>query len=86
MGLKDISHAILVDYPVARHTHRPAGSSAKEVIRGFAVIECSSREETVAHARRFLDIHRQILGKSYRADSEVRRLYGPWDAPPPRQG
>jgi hypothetical protein len=61
-------------------------AEAKEVIGGFAVIECSSREEAVAHARRFLDIHRQVLGKSYRAENEVRRLYGPWDAAPPRQG
>ena len=61
-------------------------AEAKEVIGGFAVVECASREEAVAHARRFLDIHRQILGKSYRAENEVRRLYGPWDAAPPRHG
>ena len=60
-------------------------AEAKEVIGGFAIVEAASREEAVAHARRFLDVHRQILGKSYRAENEVRRLYGPWDAAPPRQ-
>ncbi|HZF31161.1 MAG TPA: YciI family protein [Gammaproteobacteria bacterium] len=61
-------------------------AEAKEVIGGFAIVEVASREEAIAHARRFLDIHREILGKSYRAENEVRRLYGPWDAPRPRHG
>src|SRR5262245_29603545 len=55
-------------------------AEAKEVIGGFAIVEAASKEEAIAHARRFLDIHRTILGKSYRAVNEVRRLYGPWDA------
>jgi len=58
-------------------------AEAKEVIGGFAIIEAASPEQAIAHARRFLDVHRDILGKSYRAVNEVRRLYGPWDAKPP---
>ena len=61
-------------------------AEAKEVIGGFAIVEVRSREEAIAHARRFLDIHREVLGKSYRAENEVRRLYGPWDAKQPRHG
>jgi hypothetical protein len=61
-------------------------AEAKEVIGGFAIVEAASREEAIAHAKRFLDIHRAILGNAYRAVNEVRRLYGPWDAKPSGAG
>jgi|KBSSwiStaDraftv2_1062776.scaffolds.fasta_scaffold615091_2 hypothetical protein len=61
-------------------------TEAKEVIGGFAIVEAASREEAIGHAKRFLNIHREILGKSFRAVNEVRRLYGPWDAKQPHHG
>lgn len=57
-------------------------AEAKEVIGGYAVIQVKSQEEAIEMARRFLDIHREILGTSYEAESEIRRLYGPWDFAP----
>ena len=56
-------------------------SEAKEVIGGYAVVQVASHDEAVEMARRFLELHRRILGPSYRAENEIRRLYGPWDAP-----
>ena len=66
-----ISGEIVVDAPFAE---------AKEVVGGYAVVQVASHDEAVEMARRFLDLHRRILGSSYRAENEIRRLYGPWDA------
>ena len=66
-----ISGEIVVDAPFAE---------AKEVVGGYAVVQVASHDEAVEMARRFLDLHRRILGSSYRAENELRRLYGPWDA------
>lgn len=55
-------------------------AEAKEVIGGYAIVEAASREEALEMAKEFLELHRQILGNSYEADSIVQRLYGPWDA------
>ena len=60
---------IVVDAPFAE---------AKEVIGGYAVVQVASHDEAIEMARAFLDLH---LGSSYRAENEIRRLYGPWDAP-----
>jgi hypothetical protein len=68
---------IVVDAPFAE---------AKEVVGGYAVVQVASHDEAIEMARRFLDLHRRILGSSYRAENEIRRLYGPWDAPEGSRG
>jgi hypothetical protein len=57
-------------------------AETKEVIGGYAVIEVASLEEAIDMAKRFLDVHREVLGSSYEAENEIRRLYGPWDFAP----
>jgi hypothetical protein len=57
-------------------------AEAKEVIGGYAIVQVKSQEEAIEMARRFLEVHRDVLGPSYEAENEVRRLYGPWDFGP----
>lgn len=53
-------------------------SESKEVIGGYAILEADDKAEAIALARRFLQVHADVLGKSYRTRLEVRRLF---DAP-----
>jgi hypothetical protein len=57
-------------------------AEAKEVIGGYAIVQVKSQEEAIEMAKRFLEVHRDVLGPSYEAENEVRRLYGPWDFGP----
>jgi hypothetical protein len=45
----------------------------KEVIGGFAIFEAASREEAIAHTKRFLKVH----GDEWDIECEVRQLDGP---------
>lgn len=58
-------------------------AEAKEVVGGYAIVDVKSREEALELARRFLQIHADILGSSYETESEVRQLFG---GPEPGQG
>lgn len=51
-------------------------AEVKEVIGGFAIMECESQAEAVELAREFLQIHIDILGPSYEGACEVRQLFG----------
>lgn len=51
-------------------------TEAKEVIGGFAIVAAGSKAEAIEHARRFVDLHRQILGPSYSCECEVRQIEG----------
>jgi hypothetical protein len=57
-------------------------TEAKELIGGYAIIQVKSVEEAVEMANRFLAVHRDVLGPTCEAQSEVRRLFGPWDFDP----
>lgn len=46
-----------------------------EVIGGFATVEVASKQEAIAIAKRFLQIHADILGPTYQMSSEVRQLF-----------
>jgi hypothetical protein len=50
-------------------------SEAKEMIGGFAIAEVKSKEEAIAMARRFWEIHAEILGPSYVGGGEIREMY-----------
>lgn len=54
-------------------------AEAKELIGGYAVFELPSKEEAVASAREFMQLHVDVLGPSYEGECEVRQLA---DAPP----
>lgn len=60
-------------------------AEAKELIGGYAIVEVKSREEAIELAKRFLEVHAEVLGLSYETESEVRQMFGPADFGPPAQ-
>jgi hypothetical protein len=52
-------------------------AESKEVIGGYAVMQAKSRAEAIELARRFLQLHADVLGKSYTGQVEVRQLFDP---------
>jgi hypothetical protein len=50
-------------------------TETKELIGGYAIVQVKSNEEAIELGRRFLQLHADILGASYEAESEIRRLY-----------
>ena len=54
-------------------------SEAKEVIGGYAILQCKSKEEAIERARRFMQLHADVLGPGYEGELEIRQMP---DAPP----
>jgi hypothetical protein len=54
-------------------------SEAKEVIGGYAILQCKSKEEAIERARRFMQLHADVLGPAYEGELEIRQMP---DAPP----
>ena len=52
-------------------------AESKEVIGGYAVMQAKSKAEAIELARRFLQVHADVLGTSYTAQVEVRQLFDP---------
>ena len=52
-------------------------AESKEVIGGYAVMQAKSKAEAIELARRFLQVHADVLGKSYKGQIEVRQLFDP---------
>ncbi|HEY7637730.1 MAG TPA: YciI family protein [Gemmatimonadales bacterium] len=52
-------------------------AEAKEVIGGYAIVQVESKAEAVELSRRFLQLHADLLGPSYEAESEVRQFFDP---------
>ena len=50
-------------------------TEAKEIIGGFAIVNVQSKQEAIELARRFYQIHAEILGPSYLATGEVRQMF-----------
>jgi hypothetical protein len=50
-------------------------AEAKEVIGGYAIMEAKSKAEAIQLAKQFMQVHADILGPSYVAEVEVRRLF-----------
>lgn len=51
-------------------------AETKEVIGGFAIIEAPSRADAIDNARRFMQLHADVMGKAYEAECEVREMWG----------
>jgi hypothetical protein len=49
-------------------------TEAKEVVGGYAIMEFASKEEALAAAREFMEVHARVLGPSYEGTCEVRPL------------
>jgi hypothetical protein len=57
-------------------------TEAKEVIGGYAIVQVQSKAEAIELSRRFLQLHADVLGPSYQAESEVRQFFDPSDFGP----
>jgi hypothetical protein len=52
-------------------------AEAKEIVGGFAILEADSKAEAIELGRRFLQVHADVLGKSYQTGLEIRRMFDP---------
>lgn len=57
-------------------------TEAKELVGGYAIMELPSREAAIEQGRRFMQLHRDILGPTYEGELEIRRMMGPEDFAP----
>lgn len=55
-------------------------SESKEIVGGYAVVEAKSKEEAVALARQFMELHR-VHWPEFDGECEVRPLEAPDQAP-----
>ena len=55
-------------------------SEAKEVIGGYAQFELKSKEEAIASAVQFMELHKKYW-PGWEGETEVRQMYGPEDFP-----
>ncbi|MEI9815008.1 MAG: YciI family protein [Acidobacteriota bacterium] len=49
-------------------------TEAKELIGGFAIMECASKEEAIQMASDFLQVHIGVMGDDFEMTSEVRPM------------
>lgn len=51
-------------------------TESKEVIGGFFILEAKDRAAAVEMTRRFVEIHRKVLGGAFTLECEVRQVDG----------
>ena len=56
-------------------------SEAKEVVGGFAIFDLKSKQEAIASAQVFMEVHRKHW-PGWEGETEVRQIFGPEDFPP----
>jgi hypothetical protein len=49
-------------------------SEAKELIGGYAILRAGSKEEAIEMGRRFMAVHRTVLGPTFEGELEIRQL------------
>ena len=57
-------------------------AEAKELVGGYAIMDLPSREEAIEHGRRFMELHRDVLGPDYEGELEIRQLFTAADFAP----
>jgi hypothetical protein len=57
-------------------------AEAKEIIGGFAIVDVKSKADALELARRFWEVHAEILGPSYVGGGEVRPMFEPGNCAP----
>ncbi|MEO7084042.1 MAG: YciI family protein [Gemmatimonadaceae bacterium] len=78
-GLKPLAEATRVRLSSGKITTTDGPfSEAKEVVGGYAIVELKSKEEAIALAQRFMELHR-IHWPEFEGESELRPLE---DQPP----
>jgi hypothetical protein len=55
-------------------------TESKEVIGGFSIMELASKEEAIAEAQKFMELHRKLWPK-WDGVCEVRAMYGENEMP-----
>jgi hypothetical protein len=50
-------------------------STANEVVGGYAMVDVNSKAEALDLAKRFLQIHADILGPNFQMVSEIRQVF-----------
>jgi hypothetical protein len=55
-------------------------TEAKEVIGGFTIMELASKEEAIAEAEKFMELHRKLWQK-WEGVTEVRPMFGENEMP-----
>jgi hypothetical protein len=50
-------------------------AEAKEVIGGYAILRARSKEEAIDFGKRFMEVHREVLGPSYEGELEIRQMF-----------
>ncbi|HLM73261.1 MAG TPA: YciI family protein [Polyangiaceae bacterium] len=51
-------------------------AESKEVIGGFFLLEAKDKAAAVEMTRRFVELHKQVLGADFQLECEVRQLEG----------
>ena len=50
-------------------------AEAKELVGGYAIMELPSRDAAIEAGRRFMQLHRDVLGPEYEGELEIRQLF-----------
>jgi len=50
-------------------------AETKELIGGYAIVNAASRDEAIQIARRFMELHVDVIGQAYDGECEVRQLF-----------
>jgi hypothetical protein len=56
-------------------------TESKEIVGGYAQFELKSKEEAVASATRFMELHRKFW-PAFEGETEIRQMLGPEDMVP----
>jgi hypothetical protein len=49
-------------------------AESKELVGGYALVDVKSREDALALAREFLEIHAKVMGPGYAMETEIREM------------
>ena len=55
-------------------------AETKELVGGFAILEAASKEEAIQLAKKFMQLHVDVLGQTYEGTLEVRPMFDPASA------
>src|SRR5262245_4777100 len=50
-------------------------AETKEIIGGYAIVEVNSKAEAIEVAKKFWQLHADVLGPSYEGGREIRQLF-----------
>lgn len=76
-GLKPTSHGARVRITGGETTVTDGPfTETKEVVGGFFLLEAKDKATAVAMTRRFVDVHRKVLGADFHLECEVRAVDG----------